>query len=397
MSSGPDRPYHLGRTEQRGAILGWRPGQALAVAVGVTALVVGLGASGSAAAVLGAAVAGGAIVIAAVPVRGRGLDEWLPVAVSFCARPRRGALCAGAASVEGAEGRGHLEWPDGSSTSIVQLVHVGLRALDDEPRALGESLAGWLRGLGDLARRAHTTTLLTSTGPSGPAPRDAAWLDTGLATSAYVAVTADAPFDVAASLRAAGVDGSLALDADDLDELLGSRVAPAMGSLLGCDVVARWRFLEAPASVHGAFVVDEWPAGDVDEQVLTALCVSRDRRTVALCLSTEPPARARERTAKVRTAAAADQAIAARGGFLASPESSRDAARDAERAAELAAGHGSLRLIGVVVIDADDLLDLEVAAARLLADAASCGVRLRRCDGDHARGVLASVPGWCVP
>ncbi len=212
-----------------------------------------------------------------------------------------------------------------------------------------------------------------------------------------MAVTSSGPIDVAASLASAGVDGAVALDAGGLEALLAARVAPAMGTLLACDVVARWHHLEAPSTVHAAFCVEEWPTGDVDEQVLTALCVASDRRSVALCLRTEALARARDRTAKVRTAAAADAEIVARGGFLASPESQRDTARDAERAAELAAGHGSLRLVGVVAIDGHDVLDLEAAAARLLADATGCGVRLRRCDGDHARGVLASVPGWCVP
>jgi hypothetical protein len=396
MSSVPELPYHLGRTERRGAVLGWRPGQALAVACGVTALVLGLGAGGSAA-VLGVSVLLGAITVAAVPVRGRGLDEWVPVAVSFLVHPRRGALCAGAAAVHGDVACGHLRWPDGMATSVVELRHLGLRALDDEPRALGEALAVWLRSLGGVARSSRTVTLLTVTGPGGPPPRDASWADTGVSTTAYVAVTAPTPLDVAASLRIAGVGGAVALDADDLEALLAARVAPAMGTLLACDVVARWHFLEAPASVHAAFAIEEWPSGDVDEQVLTSLCVAGDRRSVALSIRTEDLARARERTAKVRTAAAADEAIVARGGFLASPEVARDTARDAERAAELASGHGSLRLVGVVAIDADDLLGLEAAAARLAADATGCGVRLRRCDGDHSRGVLASVPGWCVP
>jgi hypothetical protein len=397
MSSAPELPYHLGRTERRGAVLGWRPGQALAVAIGAGALVLGLGAGGPVAAVLGVAVSVGAICVAAVPIHGRGLDEWLPVAVSFWVRPRRGALCAGAIAVPGDGDVGHLQWPDGRATAVVELRHLGLRALSDEPRAVGEALAGWLRGLAAASITSLSVTLLTTTDAGSHPPRDAPWIDTGLTASAYVAVSTRATFDVAASLCAAGVSGAVPLDADDLDLLLGARAAPAMGSLLACDVVARWRYLEAPSSVHAAFTIEEWPGGGVDEQLLTALSVSRDRRCVALSLCTEELARARDRTAKVRTSAAADEAIVARGGFLASPEVERDARRDAERAAELAAGHGSLRLVGVVAIDARDLLELEVSTARLLADATSCGVRLRRCDGDHARGVLASVPGWCVP
>jgi hypothetical protein len=119
-----------------------------------------------------------------------------------------------------------------------------------------------------------------------------------------------------------------------------------------------------------------------------------DRRTVALHLSVEELGRARERVATARTKAAADATIAEGGGFLASPraalEHARDAERAAERAAELAAGHGAVRLVGVIAIDAIDVLALEVAVARLVADGAGAGIRLRRCDSDHRRGVLST-------
>ena len=328
---------------------------------------------------------------------GRGLDEWVPVALGFACRPRRGALCAGAASTPGDGDGAQLHWPDGRVTVVARLCHPGLRALEREPRAAGEAMAAWLRGLGELTEPQLTVTLLSISGPGGAPPRDATWADTGIAADALVAVTCTTPFDVAGALLAAGLGRVVALDEAALAAMLARQTAPAMGSILSGDVVGRWHHLEAPCSMHASYVVAEWPMGDVDEQVLTALSVSRDRRTVALHLRTEELARARERTARVRTSAAADEAIVARGGFLASPESSRDAVRDAERADELAAGHGSLRLLGVVVLDADDALGLEAAAARLLADATACGVRLRRCDGDHRRGVLAAVPGWCVP
>lgn len=390
------RAFHLGRAERRGAVLGWRPGQALAAAVGATALVAGLGAGGSAAAVLGVLAATVAVAIALVPLRGRGLDEWLPVAATHLARVRGGALCAGA-TVHHDDGLAHLRWPDGTATSLAALEHHGLRALADEPGARGQALAAWLRGLGGVGQAPTAVTFLTVTGP-GPLPRhEVSLADRGMAARSYVAVSDDAPVDVAAALRAVGVDGAVRCELEDLDEMLAARVAPGMGTLLGVDLVARWRCLEAPASVHAAFVVEEWSGGDVDDEVLTALCVSADRRTVALSVRVEELTRARHRTARLRTVAAADDAIKARGGFLDSSESLRDATRDAERAHELAAGHGSLRLVGVVALDADDLMGLEVGAARLLADAAACGVRLRRCDGDHRRGVLASVPGWCVP
>jgi hypothetical protein len=389
--------YRLGRTERRGAVLGWRPGQALAVSSGLCAFVLGLGA-GPAGVVLGVAALLAGVVVAAVPVRGRGLDEWVPVAAGFVCRPRRGALCAGAVTVPASDdGPAHLRWPDGTATTFARLEARGLRALEDDPRATGESLATWLRGLGHADAPARVVTLLTSCGPGHPPGRDAPWADPGRRCVADVAVTAPEPVDVAAELAAAGVTDAVSLEVGDLDALLADRGAPGTGSLLGCDVVARWVRLDGPASVHAAFVVDEWPSGEVDEQALAPLCTSRDRRTVALSLHVEEPSRAKAKTARARTAAAADEAVTAAGGFLGRPEASRDEARDAERAVELVAGHAALRVVGVVGLDASDALELAAATARLLVDATACGLRLRRCDGDHRRGVLASLAGWCVP
>lgn len=398
MSQSPDAPYRLGRAERRGAVLGLRVGQALAAALGATVLVVGVGTQSVAGAVLGVVAALAAVVVVTVTVAGRGVDEWVPVVVAHLVRVRGGALSAGA-SVQPATADGgpaHLRWPDGTATVVVALEHRGLRSLSDEPREFAEAVAAWLRGLGAVGAARWTVTLLTTTGPAR-APRVAPWMDPGVRVDARLAVSAPEPVPLAEALAAAGVHGAVALTADELDEVLAARIAPSMGTVLTCDMGARWHALEGPATVHAAFVVEEWPSGCVDEQALAPLCVSRDRRTVAVAIGVEELSRARARTARVRTAAAADEAMVTSGGFLASPQSGRDADLDEARAHELAAGHGSVRLVCTVGLDAGDLLGLEAAAARLLADATSCGVRLRRCDGDHRRGVLATVPGWCVP
>jgi|GEM_PF-4587842 len=398
MSNSPDAPYELGRAERLGSVLGFRAGQALAGAVGAVALVAGIGSGSSAGLAAGVVAALVAAGVATLPVAGRGLDEWVPVAASHLARVRGGALCAGASVQPGANGSmpAHLRWPDGTATVVARLSHRGLRALAPEPRSLGESLASWLRGLSSAGAPRWTVTFVTTTGP-GRSPHAAPWVDAGMRVTSCVAVTAPEPVRVGDALAFAGVEGAADLGVDGLDELLASRVSPGYATILGCDVAARWHLLEAPVTVHAAFVVEEWPMGRVDEQVLAPLCVSRDRRTVALCIRVEELRAARQRTARVRTAAAADGQMIARGGFLASPEADRDADRDAARAGELAVGHGSMRIVGAIALDARDVVELEAAAARLYADAASCGVRLRRCDGDHRRGVLATVPGWCVP
>jgi hypothetical protein len=391
-----EAPYAFGRRERRGAVLGWRPGQALAGALGAILLVAGVGTDRPVGVATGVAGVVAGVVVATVPVRGRGIDEWVPVLAGFVVRVRRGALCTGASIVEDEQGTGHIRWPDDRATVMVALRHRGLRALSDEPAAFAESVASWLRGIGRASASTWTATLLCTTAPEG-VPRDARWADPGCRVREFLAVTADRPVDLAEALSTAGVLGAEQLDVEGLDELLGGRVAPAGGTVLDCEFVARWDVLEGPATTHASFVVEEWPSGAVDEQVLAPLCVARDHRTVTISVSVEEPHRARERAARLRTSAAADRALTTSGGFLASAEATRDDARDAERAAELAAGHGSIRVVATVTLDAVDALALEGAAARLVADSTSCGVRLRRCTGDHRRGMLASVAGWCVP
>lgn len=391
-----DAPFALGRRERRGAVLGWRAGQALAVALGALALVAGVGTDRAAGVVLGVLGAVAGVVVATVPVRGRGLDEWVPVLAAFAVRRRRGVLWAGATVVPGDGVPAHVRWPDGRTTVVAEVHHRGLRALADEPAAFAISLAGWLRGLSDPTRCTWTVTLLSASGPTSP-PVDARWSHPGCAVREYVAVTSEQPVELADALGAAGVHGIEQLDLAALDELLGGRVAPAAGTILDSEFVARWSMLEGPATAHAAFVIEEWPAGHVDEQLLAPLCVARDRRTVAVSVTVEETRRARERAARLRTSASADRALTRAGGFLASAESARDDERDAQRATELASGHASIRVVTSVALDALDELELEGAAARLCADATSCGIRLRRCDGDHRRGVLASCAGWCAP
>lgn len=391
-----DAQFTLGRRERRGSVLGWRAGQALAVALGALALVGGVGTDSAAGVVAGVAGAVAGAVVATVPVRGRGLDEWAPVLAAFAIRIRRGVLWAGATVVPGDTVPAHVRWPDGRTTVVAEVHHHGLRVLGDEPAAFAVALASWLRGLADPTLCTWTVTLLSSSSPTS-APGDARWLHPGCRVREYVAVTSVEPVDLATALTGAGVRDVEPLDVAALDGLLGRRVAPAAGTILDSEFVARWSSLEGPATVHASFVVEEWPAGHVDEQLLAPLCISRDRRTVAVSVTVEETRRARERAARLRTSASADRALTRAGGFLASAEAAKDDERDAQRASELASGHASVRVIATVVLDALDELELEGAAARLAADATSCGIRLRRCDGDHRRGVLASCAGWCTP
>ncbi len=200
-----DAPYAFGRQERRGTVLGWRPGQALAVALGALGLVAGAGTQRVAGVLAGVLCALVGLAIAAVPRAGRGLDEWVPVAAAFLVRARRGALCAGA-SVEGTEEVAHLRWPDGRCTVIAEVRHAGLRALSDAPRAHGESVSSWLRALGGVGASRGTAAFLTVAGRAR-SPNDAPWVRPVARVATYVAFTSAATVDLAAQLGLAGVRG----------------------------------------------------------------------------------------------------------------------------------------------------------------------------------------------
>ena len=235
----------------------------------------------------------------------------------------------------------HLRWPDGD--------HDGRRraAPPRAPRARRRA-ARARRGARGVAARASATsldahwtvTLLTTTGPGAPPPSDATWADPGCSTSAYVAVTATEPTDVAASLarsrrarrgRARRRRASRRCS-PSASHRRWARCSGATSSRGGGTSRRRRR-------VHAAFAVEEWPAGDVDEQVLAPLCVARDRRTVALSAARRGARpRARSHRAGCGPRRRPTRRSSRAGGFLASPEAARDAARDAERAARARRG-----------------------------------------------------------
>lgn len=87
------RTYEFGPTEQRGVIGDVRRGQFAILVIGAALSIGVLSQLASAlGALLALGVGGGTLAIAFVPVRGRGFDEWAPVAVRFVLARVRGSL-----------------------------------------------------------------------------------------------------------------------------------------------------------------------------------------------------------------------------------------------------------------------------------------------------------------
>ena len=64
----------------------------------------------------------------------------------------------------------------------------------------------------------------------------------------------------------------------------------------------------------------------------------------------------------------------------------------AEREAELVDGHGSLRLAGFLAVEVAEDEDLDGVVAETELAAAQARLVLRRLQGDHSRGLVATLP-----
>ena len=104
------------------------------------------------------------------------------------------------------------------------------------------------------------------------------------------------------------------------------------------------------------------------------------------------PSLALRRAQSAKTSTAADEEVRRRGGFLRDRRREREAGHLERRETELVDGHSSLRFAGFVSVGAEtEILLRERGSATELA-AAHCGLLLRRCQGDHGRGLLATLP-----
>jgi hypothetical protein len=92
------------------------------------------------------------------------------------------------------------------------------------------------------------------------------------------------------------------------------------------------------------------------------------------------------------TKGAADEELRRRGGFLMDRRRSAEADHRSVREDELVAGHQGLRFSGYLSVHAPDrtMLGDEIRATELAA--AQAGLVLRRLQGDHHRGRLATFP-----
>ncbi|GAA0946788.1 type VII secretion protein EccE [Kribbella koreensis] len=202
------------------------------------------------------------------------------------------------------------------------------------------------------------------------------------------------------SLGTAGVTGSW-LSAEDLKMSLRLAFDPTavrgLKVLEAADVGplamdADWDLLRTDSSFHRVYVISEWPRVRTTPSFLSPLLLRPGiRRTFTLVLQPIPMAKAMRDARRHQVERITDRSTRARIGRLETEEDRQYDADVAQRERDLAAGHGDVRWLGLVVVSADDeeklddaCMEIEIAATQSLLD-------LRRLVGQQADGFLAAA------
>ena len=156
---------------------------------------------------------------------------------------------------------------------------------------------------------------------------------------------------------------------------------------------AAWRHYETDGALHTSYWISEWPRTEVPPGYLVPLLLETPALLrVSVTMEPVDPLRARRDLESARTEHLADQDLRERHGFRTSIEKERQAEGVERREAELSDGHAEYRFSGHVTVSAASLAELERACAAVEEHASASGLALRRMDGEHDLGFVATLP-----
>jgi hypothetical protein len=409
----------------------------ICAAIGCTIAAVLVGAStGAVGLIVSVGAVIGGIAGGTVPIRGRTVDEWAPSLWRF-ARVHGHSELLGVELIDlGAlVGRDHLGCMAvaGAPTIVVRLACQGISLLTPGER---DRLVNGLTGALDLLAREGSSVSRVSLSATIVDDDGASLLrdlrrrcrgELDVAISSYRellgAVSGDLPSAVVDLVlrgrpeRALQADGILGLlgDADqvlraleeaghprgrilsevELIEDLGARVGGCLaseGGRLSICGSARFDHLELDGELARSWWVAEWPRHEVSSELLAPVVLGATPLALTIVFEPISPGAALRRAQVARTKGVADDEVRRRGGFLADRRRQREAEHLERREAELVDGHGSLRFAGFLSIRASDAEALRERSIAVELAAAQAGLRLQRCQGDHAQGFVAALP-----
>lgn len=423
-----ERRYRLGPREARGTVAGWRAGQVICVvaALGVV-LVVFMISTAVPALLFGVATVAVGLAGAVVPVCGRTTEEWIPVLVHHARHRHRTQRCEVRLVVHGSHAALHL---DHRLVVVLELAADGFALLEGPQRdrlvegfsaSLGQlarsrsivERVGWSVGIAqgsvellerDRRRRAvgplmeveAYATLLDEIDARLPERRVQLFLTTGLLRGVpeeYLDEVLEEARTVAVALERTGHPHPRICGATDLhrvlDEIGAREATPEMFIV---EMRSSFDHVSDPTGCAVSWWVADWPRHEVSAEALSALLLGEGQRRMAVVFEPVDPHVALRRAQVASTKGAADAELRRQGGFLADRRRTAEANHRAVREEELVSGHQGLRFSGFISVHMPDVAGVEAEARATELLAAQAGLSLRRLQGDHHRGRLATFP-----
>ncbi|MFH5824725.1 SCO6880 family protein [Georgenia sp. AZ-5] len=213
-----------------------------------------------------------------------------------------------------------------------------------------------------------------------------------------------------AALRAAALTPSTPLDPGDLALALRTAYDPAIAPALerhgnlGRDLATAgpvslaesWGSLQSDSTHHAVLWISEWPRSAVMPGFLAPLTLSAGvRHTLSMLFTPMRADTAARDIRKKKTEYISDAAQRAKLGQLEDAAQSAEYGDVLQQEADLTAGHGILRVRGLIAVSAADSDELERAIAAIEQAAIQASCETRRLWGQQARAFAASALPLC--
>lgn len=213
-----------------------------------------------------------------------------------------------------------------------------------------------------------------------------------------------------AQIRNAGLHVDTPLTTDELKHLVKERVSPwtdqterhiTLGNAtrrlperidLSNGTVLR-DHVQIGNTFHRTYWIRQWPRMDVGPSWLEPLLFHPDiSRSISVHLEPISPSASRRQATRTATKLETDAAQRSRAGFRIGDMHHRATQAVIDREVELGSGFAEFAYIGLVSISASDLSSLERSCLELSQTASACGIEIRPLHGQHAAGLLCTLP-----
>ena len=444
----PLATVQFSRLTKRGVMLGLSLPQLVILAVAVLTVVAGLYTGGGMGLAWTSPVWGIATLLAVIPAGGRKLIEWVPIVARWTFRTYLGQLIyrrrviqprpAGTLALPG-DAAPLREWEDPETgaalihdphaqtlTAILGVSHPAFVLLD--PGEQQRRVSGWGRVLAAACRSGRIARIQVSerTLPDSGTGLTEWWRQHGTdegswAATTYAelieragpagerhATTISLALDMKAAARqvrtaGGGMRGAAAVLRQEMTALAAAPALERHGAL-GRDlatagpvaVTETWDRLRSDSAFHAVLWITEWPRSAVYPGFLTPLVLSNGiLRTLALHYTPVRADQAARDLRKKKTELISDAAQRRKIGQVEDTAASAELDDVLQQEADLTAGHGVLRITGLISVSAPTIDDLDAAVAAVEQAAIQASCETRRLVGQQAVAFTAAALPLC--